>query len=319
MTRLASILMLLILALLVAGACSGRRYAAKSAEWDMAAGGGYIMEEPANRMMLAQATSGRDEALPPGAAPAPVSPGSDGSLGRMQQSATDRYLIRNANLTIEVKDPAASVQQVAQLTASKDGYMGDLYEQRDHLGRIQATVTLRIPAKEFEPVLLELEKLGTVFEKRVNSQDVTEEYVDTQAAIRNLKAAEVRLLDHLSESKKLSDTLEVERELTRIRGQIEQHEGRLRYLSHRVDFSTITLTLREEARTAALTPPQKYSTGQEFSAAVRDLVAFLQGLWTTIIWFAVWAVIWLPILLLARWGWLRLLKSLRRPRTEPLA
>jgi hypothetical protein len=143
--------------------------------------------------------------------------------------------------------------------------------------------------------MLELQSLGKVLERQVTAEDVTEEFVDSQARLRNLKKTEERLVAHLSRTGKLSDTLLVEKELTRVRQEIEQIEGRLRFLSHRIAFSTITLTLSEAARSLAMTPPEHYSTGKITSDAVRSLVGFAQEVWSTVIWLAVWAVVWLPI------------------------
>src|SRR5207248_5952700 len=126
------------------------------------------------------------------------------------------------------------------------------------------------------------------------------EFVDSQATLRNLQQTESRLLAHLNRTGRLADTLLVEKELTRVRGEIERLEGRLRFLSHRVLFSTLTVTISEAPRPEPIVPAQSYSSGQQLSEAVRSLVAFGQLLWTGAIWLGIWSAVWAPLALA---GW----------------
>ena len=89
-------------------------------------------------------------------------------------------------------------------------------------------------------------RLGEVRHNHVGSQDVTEEYFDLEARIRNKREEEKRLLKHLADSTgKLEDILAVEKELSRVRGEAEQMEGRLRYLADRADLTTVTIEANE--------------------------------------------------------------------------
>lgn len=220
-------------------------------------------------------------------------------LTTVADSAPDRYLIKNATVTVEAGDvKQATAKLIADAKALK-GYVSDMHETVDSLGSRSVTVQVRIPAQEFDNFLQQFDGRGKVLEKQVTTQDVTEEFVDSQSRLRNLKATEARLLDHLHRSGKLSDTLLVETELTRVREEIEQLEGRLRFLAHRVDYSTLSVTLKEAAHVQALTPPESYSSGQVASEAMRSLVGFGQAVWTLVIWVALWSVVWLPPLLVA--------------------
>jgi len=259
-------------------------------------------------------------AMPPSTVTAmPASSGGGATpIDRIQQSEADRFLIRNGSLTLETKDPGQVAKDIEALAGRKNGYTGELREVVDSLKRKTVTLTLRVPAAEFESVLADLQKMGNILEKYVSSEDVTEQYVDAQARARNLRDTEIRLLSHLAESKKLSDTLEVEREITRIRGELEAIEGRLKYLSHRISFSTISLTIQEEAGPEPVTPAQKFSPNQEFTSAVRELVILGQGVLAQVIWLVVFSPVWLPIILLIRWGWMRVTKP-RRPTLEEVS
>jgi len=219
-----------------------------------------------------------------------------GGIDLMTLAATqpDRYLIKDAHVSIEVKDAHAAAEAITKLVVAAEGYVADLREQQDSLERQRITLRVRVRADRFDTMMQDLAPLGRVIEKQVTAQDVTEEYVDTDAKTRNLKKTEERLLEHLSRSAKLEDILKAEQEITRIREQIERLEGRLRFLSHRVAYSTIEILITERPKASAVVPPETFSTGKVASDAVRSLVQFAQGIWTRLIWVGVWAVVWLP-------------------------
>jgi hypothetical protein len=98
----------------------------------------------------------------------------------------------------------------------------------------------------------------------------------------------------------LKDILGVEKELTRVREDIERLDGRLRYLSHRIAYSTISITLTEKPKAEPITPEASFSTAKVATEAVRSLVGFGQTVWYFVIWVAVWSPVWL-FLILALW------------------
>jgi hypothetical protein len=220
------------------------------------------------------------------------------TLASMTEKEPERYLIRNANVTVEVADARKAADDLrARVTAVK-GYVGNAHETVDYTGNRTITLQARIPYQRFDEILTTLGTLGRALDTQVTAEDVTEEFVDTQATLRNLKRTEARLLEHLGRTGKLSDTLLVEKELNRVREEIERREGRLRFLANRISFSTIDVTLREAAKAQPIVPAQSFSSAGVASEATRSLVAFAQGLWSLIIWLGVWAVVWLPIVAL---------------------
>ncbi|MEJ5252960.1 MAG: DUF4349 domain-containing protein [Chthonomonadetes bacterium] len=228
------------------------------------------------------------------------------TLASLTTGQPERYLIKTATVTLEVRETQKALQQLQAQIKENKGYIADLREWTDALGNQNATVIFRVPASRFEDVLNALKGLGKPMEVQVSSEDVTEEYVDIDARLRNLKRTEERLLGHLSRTGRLMDTLAVERELSRVRQEIEVLEGRLRFLKHRVAYCTITVTLRQSARTQPLVPPESFSTSEVASNAVRSLVAFAQGIWSVLIWLAVWAVVWLPLMAIGWFGYRRI-------------
>lgn len=232
-----------------------------------------------------------------------ASPGT--SLAQMEASRTQRYLIRDATVTMEARDVGKAVEVVKQAAVMAGGYVGNSNESMDPLGGKSVMLQVRVPAQKFDGLMSTLDTVGKVLTRNITSQDVTAEYVDTDSRVRNLKRTEERLLAHLGRSGKLSDTLSIERELTRVREEIEQATGRLRFLAGQVAFSTATVTITETARTRGLTPPESYSAGQTAGEATRSLVEFGRSVLGVIIWVVVYAVVWLPVALILWYGLVR--------------
>jgi hypothetical protein len=270
-----------IAAALAMGGCSGARERARMGTW------GAVALRPATE----SAAGGSAFGGPPGASTTKAL-----ALQEIADSRPDRHLIRNASLTLEARDARHAAAQLVAAARASGGYVSDSRESVDAEDRRSIMVQVRVPFGRFDRAMQQIEALGRVRDKQVTTEDVTEEFVDSQAKLRNLKRMEARLLEHLKRTARLSDILQVEQELNRVRGEIEQLEGRLRFLEHRVTFSTITVTLTE-APTARMTALDSYNGGQHVSAAVRSLIAFARVLWTAAIWIGVWSVVWVPVAL----------------------
>lgn len=229
------------------------------------------------------------------------------TLAKYRQSEPDRYLIKNAVITVETAEVRGGAKQLAELAKAEQGYVSDSHEAVDGIGSRSVTMTVRVPAVQFENTTLRIEALGKIQDKQVTAEDVTEEFVDTTARTRNLKKSEERLLVHLTHTGKLSDTLAIENELTRVREEVEKTEGRLRFLGHRIAYSTFNVTFRETAHAQTITPAETFSSGKIATDAGRNLIGFLQSVWGCVIWLGIWAIVWLPPVALLIW-------SLRRQR-----
>lgn len=223
------------------------------------------------------------------------------TLVALHDSQPDRFLIRNATVNIETEEVHKAAEALVVYARASHGYVSDSHETVDGLGAHSITMTLRVPATQFEASLKEMETQGKILDKQVTTEDVTEEFVDSTARLRNLKSTELRLLEHLSKTGKLSDTLLVETEITRVRQEIEQIEGRLKFLAHRIAYSTFTLTIHETPKLQSIVPPQTFSTGKVASDATRSLVEFSQNIWSMLIWLGVWSLLWFPLIVLVRW------------------
>jgi len=216
--------------------------------------------------------------------------------------ALARKLIREAWLTLLVRDVPEVVQQVRQVAEEFGGYVATLSQTRKPDGSWSATLILRIPTENYHKALSRLQQLGQVDELREQVQDVTEEFVDLEARLRNLKRSEQHLLELLKRTGKVGELLQVEKELSLRRQEIERLEGRLRYLSHQVGFSTICVTLNEFRPRPV--PGMAFSVPKVFADAFRAVVFILRGALVGGIWILVFGIIWLPLSVIA-WLWVR--------------
>jgi hypothetical protein len=158
-----------------------------------------------------------------------------------------RKLIRNAQLELEVKSFQDATDQIAALTKADGGYVDTSNSEKGGNGKLQGTVVVKILPQNLDSFLLKLRDLGEVKNQSVGTEDVTKEYVDTQARLENSQRMEAQLQDLLKhENSKVSDLLQVERELGRVRGEIEQMQGQLKLYDFQVQYATVTLQVREK-------------------------------------------------------------------------
>lgn len=172
----------------------------------------------------------------------------DGDYGGASTASVERKTITTISMTIQVDDAAEVVDEISAMAAASGGYVSgsnvyDSYYGSDS-GK-EGYVTVRIPESEYPSFIEDVEALGEVTSKSVNAQDVTEEYIDVSARLENLERQEARLQEILNMAETVEDVLSVEKELGRVRGEIESLTGRLNYLDDRIEFSTITIHVTE--------------------------------------------------------------------------
>lgn len=217
-----------------------------------------------------------------------------------------RRVIRTAQLSVEVEQFNVASRRLLAIAEAAGGFVADSsYAETD--GILSGTFVLRVPAPRFNAVVDQVEKIGTVLQRRISGQDVTEEYVDLQARVRNLERHEQSLLAFMDRASKVSDLLAIEQELARVRGGIEQLTGRMRYLDHHVDLATIEIAAREKAKkTSGAIWDFSGTIGKmraAFVATIRQILAAVEKL-------AVMASALAPVLLVATAAWL-LMKRIR--------
>lgn len=159
------------------------------------------------------------------------------------QAPVERKVTRKASLSMVVSNVTESYDKIQSIVKESGGYMQNA-DIRTADGRLRSTLTLRVPAAKLEELLPALELLGQVEGKNISGQDVTEEYYDTTARKVNLERQEKRLVELYNKAETVKDVLEIENELTRVRGEIESHQSRLNVLDNLTSLATITVELR---------------------------------------------------------------------------
>lgn len=236
------------------------------------------------RAMTAEADLGAGfEARPASYSPAGVAP----------------MLIRTGSLRLRVEDVTDAHDEVMRIVREANGYIADTSLSSEH-GPTRATITLRLPAEGLDSVMDRIAGLGKLLSKEIGTQEVTEEYVDLSSRKRNLEREEARLLELLNRAGKIADLLEVEQYLGRVRGQIEQITGRMRYLENRVSLSTLNVQLEGPEPKPDVGGPV-WTAKDEYRQAMRSLRDTGRGLGTMGIWLGVYAPVWVPILLVLIW------------------
>ncbi len=158
---------------------------------------------------------------------------------------TERKIIKTASLRIEVEDFNKAVERVEAVAQGVGGFVSDSNVYVTDSGHRRGTLTLRVPEARFQEAVKGLETVGEVKSRSTSGQDVTEEYIDLEARLKNYQRQEERYLELLKMANTTTDVLKVEEQLERVRGEIERLTGRLRYLSSRVDLATVTAELYE--------------------------------------------------------------------------
>ena len=153
-----------------------------------------------------------------------------------------RQVISQASVSMEVDEVPVAVAQVRTTAESLGGFVGQLSSSGGP-ERQQSTMTIRVPQAEFFTALEHIKSLGKVRSENVGSEDVTERFIDLEARLRSALREEESLLSLLDKANQVSEILTIERELSRVRSDIERDQGQLNFLERRVDLSTITVSL----------------------------------------------------------------------------
>ena len=288
-----SLWLVLALLLVFSGGC--QRLAPEEAEAPVPPAADVPQPEPAAARSAADGAQPAANAAPPPA-------------------ARSRKLIRRLDVHLVVKDTEAAAQRLQQLAASLGGFVSDLNAGRSG-GVLHYQMTLRVPAERLDRAREEIRAIALRVEReQMSTEDVTDQYVDLDARMRSLQATEAELQELLAESRerarKVADVMEIYRELTGVRTNIEQIQGQLNQLQGLVSLSTIQLTLEPDAVAKPLVA-EGWRPNETVRSSFGNLLAFLQGvadllIYLVIVGLPVILVILIPVLLVRmawrRWG-----------------
>ncbi len=178
-----------------------------------------------------------------------------------QSETHKRALVFSGDVRIEVKEFQDLEKELAVKVDQLGGFIGSYNESRRDQKERSGVWIVRVPVDQFTVLLDWLDTNFYVIEKSVKSRDVTEEFIDLESRLSNKRKTEMRLSEHLAKStSKLSDILEMEKEIERVREEIERIEGRLNLLRDQSELSTLTIRAESRAAFVAVQSPTSLGT-----------------------------------------------------------
>jgi len=276
-----ALLLALVAALVIPAACAQKSVSEEGTKW-----------------------SGMSTPQAPAASPAPSFLGNSRSTetasydysgesgGGIDDAAIDRKIVRTGSMTMEVADIGKSQADIAGIAVQYDGYVVSSNLNADKENP-RGFISFRVPAGKFNDALARLRELAVkVNYENTNSQDVTEQYTDLKAQLSNYEATEAQYLELLKKADNVKDMLEVQRELSNVRGNIERIKGRMQYLERTSDTSLIEVTLTKSVPIGEST----WDISGVFKGAVDGLIAFGKVLLSILIWLLVFSPVWIIVL-----------------------
>ena len=215
-------------------------------------------------------------------APAQPSPtggnGSPAGEGSSQLALGQRQVISTAVISVQVDDVPSATARVRGIAESLGGFVQRMSSSGDRTDQ-NATAVIRVPQEQFFPALEGVEALGKMLAQDVGQEDVSEQLVDLNARLRSFQREEESLLKLLDRANEVSEILVVERELNRVRSEVERLQGHLDFLERQVALATITVTLFP--RGVSVAPPPSASLSVETSRVseqVEEVLSMVQSL-----------------------------------------
>ncbi len=201
---------------------------------------------------------------------------------------------KNADLSLKVADIENALSEIKKVAGNNKGEVFSSYIESEIKNRRRGSVTVKVPVENFEKTITEIKESALqVLSEETTSDDVTAEFVDLEARLKNKKEEEQAFSQLLSRATNNQDLLDTTRELARVRGEIESLEGRKRYLASQTDMSVINVGLREEEQVVAV--GDGWRPVEVIKGSFNGLIQNLQNL---IDWLIRFAIIDLPVLIL---------------------
>jgi hypothetical protein len=216
------------------------------------------------------------------------------------QAGSDRMVIQESNFSLLVKNVVETRNQILDLATKAGGYM--VNANTANPGETpSANITIRVKATELESVLSELRSLAIkVVSEHLSGYDVTDQYVDIEKRIGIYEATKARYQAIMDQAREISDITQLTSQIINTQSQIDRLKGQQDYLKKNAELVKITIYLSTDEIALPYAPEDTWRPEVIFKMAVRSLITDLRGLGEKAIWLGVYAVIWVPALIL---GW----------------
>ena len=209
--------------------------------------GSMLKEVPADEMAYEKSAATTAAAAPAGDTSGELYTDAGSSDAATSQTVSAK-LIKNASIQVEVQKGSfeKALFAIASLAEQNNGYVSNSQSYSDSEGKMTSgTITIRVDKNNFDAVLNKIKEMGTVQNVTISVSDVTQEYVDNESRLKNLEAQRQSLLKLMDKSVTVKDSIEVQRELSNVEGQIEIIKGRQNYLDNLIAYSTIDVYISE--------------------------------------------------------------------------
>ena len=232
--------------------------------------------------------------------------------GTVQAAAFDRRVIRKGTLDLIVGSPSSTLDQIAAVARQHAGYVvsSELVGRQENQ---RGTITIRVPAAQFDATREELKKFARqVQSEQTSADDVTMQFAENEATLRNFRAEEASYIGIMQQSGRIKDTLEVAQQLSDVRGRIERLEAQIRTMSLETEMSAIQVTVSAEPIAVA---GQHWRPLYELRAAWNDGIDALTTYATammSILMYVPATLLWLATIVIAvKLGWVLLRVAIR--------
>jgi len=209
-----------------------------------------------------------------------------------------RMIVKTGSLNLVVKDVLETAKKIAKFAEEIGGWVVST-NISEYQKVPSGSITVRVPAEKFEEAKEYFRSLAVrVTNERVQSQDITEEYVDLESRLKNLEATESQLLELMKRSGTVGEILQVQKELTNVREQIEKIKGKMQYLEQSVKMSSITVNLALSEELLPIPPTEKWRPKYVLLQSWKNVVNFWKGFSYFLIRLVVWGQVWVPALII---------------------
>lgn len=234
-----------------------------------------------------------------------VADGSSGLLGGIKMpypvnqpppapEVKDRMIIQESYLSLLVKDAGKAISDIKTKSTSFGGYFVNSNLSTPDSGA-SGQIIIRVPQNYLDETLVFLRSLAVkVVSENLQGSDVTDQYVDNDARMKILESNKARFMEIMNKAEKVEDILRVQQEIFNIQSKIDAIAGQQSYFAKNAQMVKITIYLSTDELSLPYAPIQSFRPGVIFKQAVRSMLTTLQKLGSLVIWVAVYAVIWIP-------------------------
>lgn len=215
-----------------------------------------------------------------------------------ENKTSARIVIKSGELNLVVNNVENNAKQIIEYAEKNNGWV--VSSEITKLNEIPiATITVRVPVERFETAMDYFSSLAVKVEnEKMEGNDVTEEYTDLKSQLRNLEATEKQLLKIMQKADKVSDVLAVQREITNIRGEIEKTKGKILYIQRSAKMSTIIANLSLSEELLPVPSGERWKPQYVAKKAWKNVVVFWRNVTYLLIRIGVYALIWVPIVVI---------------------